>query len=113
VLQCENASLAYARHFSGKGAQDQAAKATKTQGGSAPQKTLVSKPLTSNTPQTPMGTTSQKGINTALASAHPLINQKADNKNKGLAEDENSKEILANPNDPEKKLKISPKLNPK
>jgi hypothetical protein len=36
-----------------------------------------------------------------------------DNKKKGTTEDENSKEIMANPVDPEKKLKIGPQLDPK
>jgi hypothetical protein len=39
--------------------------------------------------------------------------QKVDNKKNGLAEDENGKDILTNPDDHEKKLKIGPKLDPK
>jgi hypothetical protein len=60
-----------------------------------------------------MGTTTQKGINIASASAQPPTNQKSGNKNKGPIEDESSKEILTNLDDLEKKLKISMKLDPK
>jgi hypothetical protein len=35
-----------------------------------------------------------------------------DNK-KGIAEDKDNKEVLADPNDPDKKFKISLKLDPK
>jgi hypothetical protein len=60
-----------------------------------------------------MGTTTQKAINTTSVSRQPPADEKADNKNKGTMVDQNSKEILANPHDPEKKLKISSKLDPK
>jgi hypothetical protein len=36
-----------------------------------------------------------------------------DDKKKGTTEDEDSKEVLANPINPEKKLKIGPQLDPK
>jgi hypothetical protein len=36
-----------------------------------------------------------------------------DNKKKGIAEDEDNKEIPANHNDPDKNFKISSKLDPK
>jgi hypothetical protein len=44
-----------------------------------------------------MGTTTQKGVNTTSASTHPPADQKADNKKKGRTEDEDNKEILADP----------------
>jgi hypothetical protein len=59
------------------------------------------------------GDHSTEGHYTSSDSTQPLTDQKADNKNKGIAEDENSKDILANPDDPEKKLKIGPNLDPK
>jgi hypothetical protein len=34
-----------------------------------------------------------------------------DNKKKGIAEDEGNKEVLADPNDPDKKFKISLKFD--
>jgi hypothetical protein len=58
-----------------------------------------------------VGTPAQKTVNTA--SAQSPTNLKADNKNKGTTEDENIKEILVNPANPEKKLKTDPNLNPK
>jgi hypothetical protein len=60
-----------------------------------------------------VGTTAQKGVNIASASAQPPVDHKVDNKKKGIAEDEDNKEILADANDPNKKFKISSKLNPK
>jgi hypothetical protein len=48
-------------------------------------------------PWTSMGTTTQKGVNTTSASTHPPADQKADNKKKGRTEDEDNKEILADP----------------
>jgi hypothetical protein len=36
-----------------------------------------------------------------------------DNKKKGTMEEEDNKEVLADPNDPDKKFKISSKLDPK
>jgi hypothetical protein len=48
-----------------------------------------------------------------LSLTQPPTNQKVDNKKKGTAEDEDNKEILADPNDPDKKFMISSKLNPK
>jgi hypothetical protein len=50
-------TLAHAKHFSDKVAQDQAANVAKTQGNNAPQKSSVSKPLTSSTPRVSMETT--------------------------------------------------------
>jgi hypothetical protein len=36
-----------------------------------------------------------------------------DNKKKGIVEEEDNKEVLADPNDPDKKFKVSSKLYPK
>jgi hypothetical protein len=57
--------------------------------------------------------TTQKGVYVALASTQPPTDQKADNKKKGTVTEEDSKEIMADPNDLDKKLKISLKLDPK
>jgi hypothetical protein len=56
ALACESASLAHAGRFNDKVTQDLAAKAAKTHGGSAPQKTVAAKPSINSTPRTPMGT---------------------------------------------------------
>jgi hypothetical protein len=60
-----------------------------------------------------MGTTWQKGINVASASTQPPVDQKADNKKGTVEEEEDNMDVLANPNDPDKKFKISSKLDPK
>jgi hypothetical protein len=57
ALACENTSLLYAGRFVDKAAQDEAAKAAKTQGGSAPYMTSTAKPSTSRTPRTTVWTT--------------------------------------------------------
>jgi hypothetical protein len=88
ALACENALLLHVGRFSDKAAQDQEAK---MQGGSTPWKTSASKPLTSSTPRASVGTTSQKGINTASTSTQLPIDRKADNKMKGASQDEGSK----------------------
>jgi hypothetical protein len=49
ALACENTSLSHVGQFGDKAAPDQAAKAVKTQGDSAPIKTSASKPPTSST----------------------------------------------------------------
>jgi hypothetical protein len=67
ALACENDSLSHVGCFSNKAAQDQVAKVAKTQGNSAPYKTLVCKPPTSSISRAFMGTTTQKGV--AVASA--------------------------------------------
>jgi hypothetical protein len=104
MLACKNTSLAHVGCFGDKAAQDQAAK---TQGGNTPRKASTTKPPISSTPRTPVGTPTQKTVNTASASAQPPTNLKAEHK-KGTAKDENNKEIMSNPTDPEKKLKICP-----
>jgi hypothetical protein len=61
ALACKNVSLSLVGCFYDKAAQDQAAKAAKTQGGSDPRKTSASKLPTSNTPLASVGTTTPKG----------------------------------------------------
>jgi hypothetical protein len=60
-----------------------------------------------------VGTPTQKTINTASTTNQPPNDPKVDNNRKGTTEDENNKEILANPIDPKTKLKIGPQLDPK
>jgi hypothetical protein len=55
-----------------------------------------------------VGTPTQKTINTASTTNQPPDDPKVDNNRKGTTEDENNKEILANPIDPKMKLKIGP-----
>jgi hypothetical protein len=60
-----------------------------------------------------VATPGQKIVNTTSTSAQPHIDPKANDKKKRITEDENNKEVLANPNDPDKKLKIGSQLDPK
>jgi hypothetical protein len=60
-----------------------------------------------------VGTQVQSTANITSTSAPPPVNQNADDKKKGTSEDESSREVLANPTNPEKKLKINSNLNPK
>jgi hypothetical protein len=112
ALACENTSLSHVVQFGNKATLDQATKAAKTQGDNAPSKTSSYKLPTSSTPRASTGTTSPKGVNIALASTLPPAYWKMDNK-KGITEDEENKEVLADPNDPDKKFKINLKLDPK
>jgi hypothetical protein len=54
----------------------------------------------------------KKGIHTASTSTQMPTDHKVDNNQKGTMVDEDNKEILTDPNDPNKKLKISSKLDP-
>jgi hypothetical protein len=89
------------------------AKSAKTHSGSASRKIAGAKPPLSSTPQKLVGTQGQNTIDITSASAQQHIVQNADDKKKGTTEDEPSKEVLANPTNPEKKLKIGANLNPK
>jgi hypothetical protein len=103
ALTCENALLSHAGCFGNKAAQDQAAKTSKTQGGNTPHRTPMPKPPTSSTSR---ASTAQKGTYVASSSTQPPTDQKVDYKQKGNAGEEH-KEILADPNNPNKKLRIS------
>jgi hypothetical protein len=92
ALTCENASLSHARHFGDKGAREQSTKVAKMQGGS--------------TPRTP---SAKKGTYMALPSTQLPTDQPADDKKKGVVD----KEILADPGNSDKKLRISTVLDPK
>jgi hypothetical protein len=92
-----------------QGSSRPGAKTTKTQGGSAPHKTLVPKPPTSSTLPAP---TAQKITYITSTSTQPLIDQKADNKQKGTTTEEDKK-ILVDPNNLDMKLRISSNLDPK
>jgi hypothetical protein len=109
ALACENTSLSYVRRIGDKAAQDQATKAAKTQGGSAPCKTSVLKPPTNNTLWAP---SVPKGTYVASTSISPSTDQKADDKLKGTMVVED-KEVLVDPSNLDKKLQIDSNLDPK
>jgi hypothetical protein len=102
ALACKNASLLHARRFGEKAAQEQATKVAKIKGGSTPNKPLVSKPPTDSTPRAPAA---QKGTYVASSSNQLPADQKVDNKLKGTTAED--KEVLVDPNNTDKKLRIS------
>jgi hypothetical protein len=69
----------------------------------------MSKPLINNSPQMPPAS---KGTNIAPTSIPMPTNQKVDNKLKETLETED-KQIVVDPNNPDKKLLISNNLDPK
>jgi hypothetical protein len=71
TLACENASLSYVGRFGEKAAQEQLAKAVKTQGDSTPLKTSMPKPPIGGTPQTSIA---KKGAYAASPSTQPPTN---------------------------------------
>jgi hypothetical protein len=101
--------LSHVGHFGDKAAQEQAAKVAKTKGGSTPNKSSTSKPPTGSTPRAPAA---QKGTYIASASNQVPVDLKADNNLKGTAVVED-KEVLVDPNNPDKKLWISLNLEPR
>jgi hypothetical protein len=107
-LACKNASLSYVVRFGDKAAE-QAAKAAKIKGGDTPSRPLVSKAPIGNTSLVPPAL---KGTNIALGSTSSPTNQKVDNKLKGTVGIED-KDVLVDPNNSDKKLRISMGLNPK
>jgi hypothetical protein len=109
TLACENTSLSHVGRFCDKVAHEQAAKAAKTKGGSTPNKPSALKPPTCSTPRAPA---TQKDTYIASASNQPPADQRADNKLKGTTAAED-KEVLVDPNNPDKKLQINSNLDPK
>jgi hypothetical protein len=109
TLACENTSLSHAGRFGDKAAKEQATKVAKVKGGCTPSKASGSKAPTSNTLRAPPAS---KGTNIASASTLVPADQKADNKMKGAAGSED-KEVLVDPSNLDKKLRINSNLNPK
>jgi hypothetical protein len=89
ALAFENASLSHVRYIEDKTAQEQEANMVKTKGGSMPHKASIFKPPTGSTPRAP---TTQKGTYVA---------------------GEESKEILTDASNLDKKLWINSNLDPK
>jgi hypothetical protein len=78
-------------------------------GGSTASKISMSKPLIGSSPRIPPAS---KGTNVASASTPVPTDQKVDNKLKGTLEVED-KQTVVDPNNPDKKLRISDNLDPK
>jgi hypothetical protein len=81
----------------------------KTKGGHTRSKPSTSKSPTGNTPHAPPAS---KGTNITLGSTLSPADQKADNKLKGIVGTED-KEVLVDPNNSDKKLRVSLNLDPK
>jgi hypothetical protein len=98
--------LSHVGRFGDKAAQEQAAKVAKIKGGSTHDKPSVFKPPIGNTLRAPPAS---KGTNIASSSNPSSADQKVDNKLKGTmgAED---KEVVVDPSNPDKKLRINDNL---
>jgi hypothetical protein len=106
AVACENASLTHAGKFGNKEAQDLAVKMARIQQGNTPSRIATPGSAAGGTPR-PI--TSKKGITMASLSNQPATNQLA-------AEDEKratDKEVAVDPNNTDKKLRISTKLDAK
>jgi hypothetical protein len=106
ALSCENASLTYVERFGEKEAQELAAKVAKTHGGSTLVRIVVPKPPTGGTLR-PLA--EKKSTFVGSTSHQPTIDQVVDDKKKGVAD----KEVAVDPNDTEKKLRVSIELDAK
>jgi hypothetical protein len=106
ALACENATLTYAGWFVEKEAQELASKVAKTHGGSTLVKTAAPKAPAGGTLQSPV---EKRSIFVGSTSAHPAVDQLADDKKKGATD----KEIVVDPDDIDKKLHLSTELDAK
>jgi hypothetical protein len=94
------------RHFSEKEAQELAAKVTKTHGGSTTVRTAAPKPPTGGTLRLPA---EKKCTLMGSTSNQHTPNQPADDKKKGATD----KEVAVDPNDANKKLRLSMEVDSK
>jgi hypothetical protein len=106
ALAYENAALTHVGWFDKKEAQELAAKVAKTHGESTPVRTV--------TPKAPAGGTlwppaEKKSIFVGCTSNQHTANQPADDKKKGATD----KEVVVNPNDTDKKIRLNTELNAK
>jgi hypothetical protein len=92
--------------FGEKVAQEQAAKVAKTQGSSTPLRSSTPKPLTIGTPRPPLA---KKSTYVASTFTQQSTDQSVDDKKKGA----DDKEIMTDPSNPNKKLRINTCLNAK
>jgi hypothetical protein len=106
ALVCENVTLTHAGWFGAKAAQEQAAKAAKTHGGSTPFKSPTPKPLTIGTPRSP---SAKKGTYGASTSNQPPADQQVDAKKK----EADDKRVPVDPSNLYKKLQINTCLKAK
>jgi hypothetical protein len=106
AVTCENAALTHARKFGNKEAQDLAVKMARIQQGNTPSRIAMPGSAAGGTPR-PI--TSKKGITMASPSNQPATNQLAAEDKKGATD----KEVAVDPNNTDKKLRISTELDAK
>jgi hypothetical protein len=106
ALACENAALTHVGRLSEKEAWELAMKVAKAHRGSTPIKTEAPKPSTADTHRPP---TKKKSTFMGSTSNQPIADQSVDDKKKGAAD----KEVAVNPDDTNKKLHLSTKLEAK
>jgi hypothetical protein len=106
ALSCENAAFTHVKRFGEKEAQELAIKVSKMHGASTPIRTVAFTPPTDGTPRLP---TEKKSTFVGSTSNQPTTNQSTDDKRKGGTD----KEVIVDPNDTDKKLRLSTKLDAK
>jgi hypothetical protein len=104
ALACENETLTHARRFGEKEAQELTAKMAKTHRASTPVRMVVPMPQIGGTPRLPV---ENKNTFVGSTSKQLVVNQLTNDKKKGVTD----KEVLVDPNDTDKKLHLSTKLN--
>jgi hypothetical protein len=106
AVTCENTALTHVGKFSNKEAQDLAIKMAKIQQGNTPSR-IATPGSTAEGTSRPV--TLMKGITVASPSNQPAANQLAAEDKKGATE----KEVAVDPNNTDKKLRISTELDAK
>jgi hypothetical protein len=106
AVACEKAALTHAGKFNNKEAQDLAVKMARIQQGNTPSRIATPGSAAGGTPR-PI--TSKKGITMASPSNQPAANQLAAEDKKGAT----NKEVAVDPNNTDKKLRISTELDAK
>jgi hypothetical protein len=106
ALACENALLTHTGRFGEKEAQELATKVAKALGGSTPIITATPKPPGVDTHRPPV---EKKSIFMGSTSNQPIADQPVDDKKKGVVD----KEVAVDPDDTNKKLRLSTRLEAK
>jgi hypothetical protein len=106
AVACENAALTHTEKFGNKEAQDLAVKMAKIQQGNTPSRIATPGSAAGGTSRP---VTSTKGITVASLSNQPAANQLAAEDKKGATD----KEVAVDPNNTDKKLRISTELDVK
>jgi hypothetical protein len=106
ALACENTTLTHAGWFGEKEAQELATKVAKVHGGSTLIRIVVSKPLAAGTHRPPL---EKKNTFMGATSNQPSADQTVDDKKKGVA----NKEVAVDPDDTNKKVRLSIELKAK